>query len=688
VIDIRLTVSAIRPLAAQRAELLAERLAATIAGVALEAPGITLGVELGSDADGDALVAVDVEGSDAEAIADELTSELGMLYLVDRGRTRTRTRGLRRHPLVPVAGVAIGFAAPVASAPGWSIPDADSRDERELVARWLDLALVVPGLVLRWELTTRATTTGRPRLVVRAFVLSPDELPVRARALLAERLPDWGIGSDATAQPAVEVTSADVRRLVCFPTSAEAGGLAVEGVAVRPVPATSTPQDGALLGIARHPSGRAVDVRLDEGELARHVHLIGKTGTGKSTAQAALIHAFALAGRGLLLLDPHGELCSRVIATLPEAAADRTLLIDAGDARDAVPFNPFHVDDPAALEIVIQDLVLMFYKLFDPGRTGIVGPRFESLLTNAVRGLVAVHGRNASLLDVPRIFRDRRLEQQIAQTVTDPRLVEFWRGEMAEMTSSTRSEVVGWFTSKFDRFASTQAMRAILGGGADALDPARAMDESRIVLVDLSKRRLGEVASNLLGFLYLTRYWAGFLARRTNEPFGIFVDEVQSFSAGSLPAMLSEGRKWGASVTVAHQFLGQLDPELAAALSGNVATTAAFRSSPADAAELATRLGGGVTAMELATLPDLTALLSRGSGSAAGRPHTLELDHHRRVRERTGLELEEFREAIRRRTVRELVDPHRIARVPPPPRSDATLEAALAGVRLLDGART
>jgi hypothetical protein len=202
-----------------------------------------------------------------------------------------------------------------------------------------------------------------------------------------------------------------------------------------------------------------------------------------------------------------------------------------------------------------------------------------------------------SLLDVPVALADDAFMDAAVGSSADERLRAFWRNDKVARRSGEYGEVVSWVNSKFEGFASTAAMRAILGSGsgsgADAIDFAEAMDDGHIILLDLSKSQLGESASRLLGYLYLNRIWSAALRRRRPaRPFAVVVDEAHALISGALADMLADGRKFGLSVTLAHQYLEQLDDDLRPAIDGNVATTVAFRCAVSDAAELGKRFGG------------------------------------------------------------------------------------------------
>ena len=650
------------------ADQLTQRVRDALVGLVAVAPDASFEIRLGSHAEtGTGLIEVVIDAASAEAttLGRELGIELGRAYTVSTSRGKG-VGALHAWALRPQSHQQPGFsvtgARMIGDASAGMREDSFATTFRTLTKRWLALAIEAPGL----ELVTRVSfdptaTAARAFLAGVGIEFSEPELPLRARALVQQLYPGWTVCEKDDAVQ-LSCSRAEFAVIAQLPVAGHEPlpGIPTSAPLPHPLqPSIERSEDGIRLGSAMLPTGVSVDVMMGEAEQRRHAHVIGNTGTGKSSTLAAFAHGYASNGNGFFCADVTGELIPRILAELPEEALERVWLIEAGDVENPVPLNAFAVDDDVEFDIIVQDLVLMFYKLFDPGHTGVVGPRFEGLLTNGLRGLRALRGTRASLLDVPRIYRDHRFESAVGKAVTDPLLQDFWLREMRDLNSNNRSEIIGWFASKFDRFSNTLAMRRILGTGADAFDPAQAMDDGRIILLDLSKRRLGEVAADLLGFLYITRLWSGFLSRKTNKTFGVIVDEAQSFSAGSLPSMLSEGRKWGASVVVAHQYLGQLDGPLLEALDGNVATKIAFRTGAHDAAEILRKIGGNLALSDLTTQPDLRAILSRTSGQASARPHTLMIDHGSHVARRSDAKLEKVTAQVRAQTHRALVDPYR-----------------------------
>lgn len=490
--------------------------------------------------------------------------------------------------------------------------------------------------------------------------------PLGVRAVVRQRFPGLRIVRTAGPGSWIGVGVGDLNRVLPIPV---AGHHPLPGTftgPAAPIPASrqqvvDAAEGGIRIGHAKTVSGQMVPVELSLQERVRHLHVLGRTGTGKSSALAALINQLAAAGtEGALVLDPHGHLIERVLAELPSDAIARTWVIRCGDVSNPVPLSPLAEADPVRRDIAIDATCSIFQELFGRKDSGVVGPRFRERVAMGMRALISLHGVEASLLDVPAVLAHPALMDDLTASTSDDRLREWWANEKLSRRSAEHGEVVSWVNSKFEAFASTAAVRGALGSGRDAIDFAAAMDEGRIILVDLSKAHLGEQASRLLGYLYLNRAWEGALRRRrTQQPFTVVVDEAQTLIAGALTTMLSEGRKFGLSVVLAHQYLGQLDAGLRPAIDGNVATTLAFRSAVADTAELFTRFGGQVDPAVLTTLPNLAAITLRTAGDVGVSPHTVMIDHNDRCTARSAQDAGSVTQLVHDATVAALVEPHR-----------------------------
>lgn len=448
--------------------------------------------------------------------------------------------------------------------------------------------------------------------------------------------------------------------LLRFPTSIEDAfpGLQVEPAAV-PFELVDPPTDGVRIGVAQDYRHRRVPVILDDEMMSRHVHVVGEPGSGKSTVLTAMAVETARRGGGLLMLDPHGTTVDRILAELPPEARDRVILIRCGDTANPARLNPLNLDDADLQDVVVSDMLDAFQQLFDPRQEGMVGPRFQHIMRHALSTLIYYRCRRASLLDVPRLLYDRELLQAAVAGLHDDELAAFWRNDVLTNRSSDFNEVIGWVSSKFTTFASNKAMKSMLATGEDSLDPAEAMADDRIVLVDLDKGTVGAMGARILGLLYLMRFWTAALGREEPRPFTLLVDEASSFAGVTLPAILSEGRKFGLRAVVAHQFMSQLAPALGEALEGGAATRLVFRVGPDDARDLAVSTYPEFAPLDLTSLPQFVSAARIASAGSPTRPFTLTIDHNLRVRAQP--DAAEAVELIRARSIREVVDPYRDA---------------------------
>lgn len=573
--------------------------------------------------------------------------------------------------LVPVvAGGSPGFVTGAATMPPrWEAPRGGSAllveiDELTgLLSRHPDVAYCVD--VEAGSSTSPGSTVVRPRLEC-----VTETLPVTAQALVQRIFPGLRPAGrePGGSRPGLLVESDTVPAVLRMPVATDVplSGVAVAAASDRAVaptvarhggPDQQTP--GVRLGCARTADRRSVDVRLTGHERERHVHILGKTGTGKSTLVAAMAGDLADAGECVIVLDPHSQLVERIAAELSAKAAKRAWFIRAGDLDDPFRFNPLAVADPQHRELVIAEIGDMFQRLYDPKSDGIVGPRFLERCSMALRALCTISGPRASLLDVPGFFADDRLVEAVKNHPgTEPRLARWLGNERALKRSTENGDLHAWVSSKFEQISGTSAMRSILGTGENSIDWGQAMDAGRIILIDLSLATLGETASRLLGMLLVNAVWTAALRRGGTTPVTLMIDEAHSLHSGSMDRILSEGRKFGLSLVLAHQYLDQLAPELRSALDGNVGTTVAFRTSPADGRALAERFADPVSAIDLPILPDLQALTLRSTDTLAARPFTLHIDHNDRPTRRH----DRSEQTVGDNTRHDLVDPYRNAR--------------------------
>lgn len=341
------------------------------------------------------------------------------------------------------------------------------------------------------------------------------------------------------------------------------------------------PDQGLLLGYNVF-RGVKKPIRLGLGDRQRHMYAVGQTGVGKSTYLENLALQDMIAGNGFAFVDPHGDSAERLLAMVPKERTEDVIYFCPSDMDYPMGMNLFEYQTDDQKDFLIQEVLNMLYKLYDPQHQGIMGPRYESLFRNAALTIMA-DPNGGTFIDVPKLFRDPQYAKQKLQYVTDPNVREFWEKEMPQSQRSNEfGDVVSWFVSKFGAFLSNEMMRNIIGQTKSAFDLREVMDSKKILLVNLSKGRTGELNSKLLGMMFVMKFQAAAMSR-SNVPekdrvdFALYVDEFQNFSTDSFATILSEARKFHLNLIVANQFTTQLTEEIRDAVFGNIGTVVSFR---------------------------------------------------------------------------------------------------------------
>jgi hypothetical protein len=345
---------------------------------------------------------------------------------------------------------------------------------------------------------------------------------------------------------------------------------------------------------------------LDQEERRRHLYIVGQTGTGKSTLLLNLIRQDLVAGEGLALLDPHGDLAEAALAFIPRSRTNDLVYINPADLERPIGFNPLSRVPDDLKPIVADDIVAAFRHVWPDSW----GPRMDYILLNAVRALLDVPG--ATLLMLPRLLIDEPFRVQLVDRhVRDPVVRSFWVNQYAGYNDSFRTEVVAPIQNKIGKALMIPSLRNMFAQPKNTITLRRLMDEGAIVICNLSKGKLGESTAHLLGAL-LTSALAQAALSRTDTPaenrrvFHLYADEFQSFATESFALILSEARKYGLTLTIGHQYLDQLPDGLRAAVFGNAGSIIACRAGAEDAAILSRQIGlGGPDA--LLDLPNFAA---------------------------------------------------------------------------------
>ncbi len=314
----------------------------------------------------------------------------------------------------------------------------------------------------------------------------------------------------------------------------------------------------------------------------RHMYVIGKTGMGKSELLKNIAIQDIQDGRGLAFLDPHGDIIDDLLNYVPEERIKDVIYLNPADLEYPVAFNVMEHVSFDTRHLVADGMMAVFKKIWIDAWSA----RMEYILNNTILALLESEG--STLLGINRMLADKAYRNKVVAEVTDPEVKAFWTQEFAKYTDKFASEATAAIQNKVGQFVSNSLIRNIVGQPKSSFNMRKAMDEQKIVLIDISKGRIGEDASRLLGALLITKIQLGAMSRVDIEPherkdFVLVVDEFQNFATGAFANILSEARKFNLSLMIAHQYVAQMEEPVRDAVFGNVGTIIAFRVGAEDA---------------------------------------------------------------------------------------------------------
>lgn len=389
----------------------------------------------------------------------------------------------------------------------------------------------------------------------------------------------------------------------------------------------NVPEEGLLLGYNLF-RGAKKAIRLSEKDRQRHMYVVGQTGTGKSTLLENLALQDMLEGRGFAFVDPHGDTAEKLLAMVPKERTEDVIYFSPGDTDYPMGLNIFESQNEDQKDFLIQETINMLYKLYDPGKTGIMGPRYEHIFRNCALAIMA-DPDGGTFVDVPKLFRDPAFLEKKLKHVTDQNVLDFWRKEMPQSQRSNEyGEVVSWFVSKFGAFLSNEMMRNIIGQTKSSFDLRTVMDEGKILLVNLSRGRVGDLNSKLLGMIFVMKFEAAAMSRADmpeeyRRDFCLYVDEFQNFSTDSFADILSQARKYHLNLVVANQFTTQLTDEIRDAVFGNVGTVLSYRVGTNDAEFLAKQFAPVFDIDDLQFIPNYNMVVRMMIGGVPVQPFSM-----------------------------------------------------------------
>ncbi len=341
-------------------------------------------------------------------------------------------------------------------------------------------------------------------------------------------------------------------------------------------------------------------VKMDDRR--RHIYIIGKTGMGKSELLKTLAIQDIQAGRGLAFVDPHGDPVEDLLDYIPEERIGDVIYLNPADMDYPVAFNVMEQVDPDKRHLVADGVMGVFKKIW----VDVWSARMEYILNHAILALLEVP--NSTLLGVNRMLAEKSYRDYVVNQVTDPVVKAFWTQEFAKYTDRLASEATAAIQNKVGQFVSSSLIRNIIGQPKSTIDMRKIMDEGKILLVNISKGRIGEDASRLLGALIITKIQLAAMSRvdiiseRERRDFVLVVDEFQNFATASFASILSEARKYRLSLIIAHQYVAQMDEAVRDAVFGNVGTIIAFRVGAEDAELLEKELAPEFMATDIVNL--------------------------------------------------------------------------------------
>lgn len=367
-------------------------------------------------------------------------------------------------------------------------------------------------------------------------------------------------------------------------------------------------------------------IKNDGDDRLRHMYLIGKSGTGKSTLFKNMIIQDINNGFGVGVLDPHGELIDDILEYIPDNRIEDVILVDPSDTEHPVGINILELDDISQKNIMASALVSSMATQFSFSW----GPRLEYLLNNAVLTLLEVPG--TSMLGIVRLLNDMNYQKYILHFVKDPVISDFWEEEYKAMRGNQKliTESVSPIQNKIGRFLASTTIRNILGQRKSTIDFGEVMNSKKILLLNLSKGKIGQDNANLLGALLVSRIQFTAMQRvkikpEERLPFYLYVDEFQNFAGGEFESILSESRKYKLGLYLTHQFTNQLPEELLAAILGNVGTIATYAIGPQDAKVLETEFAPTFDENDLISLPKFEVYMKLLVDGQTSKPFSAEI---------------------------------------------------------------
>ncbi len=391
--------------------------------------------------------------------------------------------------------------------------------------------------------------------------------------------------------------------------------------------------EGILIGYNFY-RGIKKEIRFKRRDRSRHHYIIGQTGTGKSAFISSIARQDIANGDGVCIVDPHGDLIEDVLQYIPKERAKDVIVFDPSDLERPMALNLLEAETPEQQDMVSSQATEIFIKIFGDE---IFGPRIQHYFRNACLTLMSDKDEGATLIDVPRIFVDDEFMKYKVSKVTNPVVKSFWEHEYANTGERERQEMIPYFSAKFGPFITNSIMRNTIGQTKSAFNFRQVMDNQKILLINLSKGKLGTLNTQLLGLVVVAQLQMAAMSRvdmpeEDRKDFFLYVDEFQNFATDTFCSILSEARKYRLNLIVAHQYINQLtvtksgsaNTQIRDAVFGNVGTLQSFKVGAEDAEYLAKEYSPILTEQDVIGIANYKAYMKLTVNGSTSRPFSLE----------------------------------------------------------------
>ncbi|MDP7247290.1 MAG: type IV secretion system DNA-binding domain-containing protein [Candidatus Peribacteraceae bacterium] len=399
-------------------------------------------------------------------------------------------------------------------------------------------------------------------------------------------------------------------------------------------PPPSVPKEGVVLGINKY-RGVETNIRFLPKDRTRHHYVIGKSGSGKSTLLSYMSRQDIANGDGVCMVDPHGDLIEDALAHSPKERAKDIVVFNPADANRPMGLNLLEVKSEEEKDRASLDAMQIFIKLFG---NEIFGPRIQHYFRNGCLTLMDDEEEGATILDVPRMFVDEEFQKYKVAKCRNKVVRSFWEHEMAKTGQREKEEMIPYFSSKFGPFITNTTMRNIIGQPKSAFNIREIMDNKKVLLVNLSKGKIGDTNAQLLGLIFVNKINMAALSRadiprEERQRFYLYVDEFQNFVTDAFVTILSEARKYELALIMAHQYIGQLvgktsgygdsSTQMRDAIFGNVGTIMSFKIGAEDSEYMAKEYAPVLSEQDVIGIPNFSAYTKLNINNVQSRPFSL-----------------------------------------------------------------